>query len=125
MSDLESLGLVVVGSSDDSFDEDACEWFIDDLDAGESVSLTITTQINKSNDNISIVGEAETSTMESDYENNIDNESLAINPLCDVRIDIEVSNSTINNGDVVDWIVVVSNDGPDSASDVSCFFVFV
>ena len=119
LSDLESLGLVVVGSSDDSFDEDVCEWFIGDLGAGESVSLTITTQINKSDDNISIVGEAETSTMESDYENNIDNESLAINPLCDVRIDIEVSNSIINNGDAVDWIVVVSNDGPDSASDVS------
>ncbi len=119
LSDLESLGLVVVGSSDDSFDNDACEWFIGDLDAGDSVSLTITTKVDKSNGNITIVGEAETSTMESDYENNIDNESLAINPLCDVKIDIEVSNSTINNGDEVDWIVVVSNDGPDSAADVS------
>ncbi len=119
LSDLESLGLIVVDSSDDSFDEDACEWFIGDLDAGESVSLTITTQVNKSNDNISIVVEAETSAMESDYENNIDNASLVLNPLCDVRIEIEVSNSTINNGDEVDWIVVVSNDGPDSASDVS------
>lgn len=119
LSDLESLGLIVVSSSDDSFDEESNEWTIGDLAAGESVSLTISTQVNNSDDNIVLVGEAETSTSESDYENNVDNESLDINPLCDVRIEVDVSNSTINNGEMVDWIVVVSNDGPDSASDVS------
>lgn len=119
LSDLESLGLIVVDSSDDSFDEESNEWSIGDLAAGESVSLTISTQVNNSGEDIVLVGEAETSTPESNYENNVDNESLAVNPLCDVRIEVDVSNSTINNGEMVDWIVVVSNDGPDSAADVS------
>ena len=55
LSDLESLGLIVVGSSDDSFDENACEWIIGDLDADESVSLTISTKANMSDEDIVIV----------------------------------------------------------------------
>ena len=119
LSDFESLGLIVLDSSDDSFDEDACEWFIGDLGPGESATLTITTQVNKSNDNISIVGEAETSTMESDYENNIDNESLEVLPLCDLVISISPDNNPVNVGETVNWIINVTNNGPDEASDVN------
>ncbi len=118
LSDLESLGLIVINSSDESFDDDEGIWTIGDLASGDELTLVITTQVDKSNGNITVVGEVETITKESDYENNVDNDSLAVNPLCDLIISIDVSNDTVNYGDIVDWIVVVSNDGPDGASDV-------
>jgi len=119
LSDLESLDLIVLNSSDDSFDLDNYEWIIGNLDSGENVSLIITTRVNKSDDTITVIANVETSTLESDYENNIDNDSLIINPVCDLIINIEVSNDTVNYGDIVDWVIVVSNDGPDDASNVS------
>ena len=119
LSDLESLDLIVLNVSDDSFDIENYEWIIGDLDSGDNVSLVITTKVNRSDDSITVIAEVETSTLESDYENNIDNDSLKINPICDLIIDIDASNDTVNYGDIVDWIIVVSNDGPDDASDVS------
>ena len=119
LSDLESLGLVVVGSSDDSFDEDACEWFIGDLDAGESVSLTLTTKANKSDDDIVLVGKVETSTFELNEDNNEDNESLEVLPVCDLVISISPDNNPVNVGETVNWIINVTNNGPDKASDVN------
>ena len=119
LSDLSDLGLVVLDVSDDSFDSDNFEWFIGDLDNGESVSLIISTNVNSSNDRITVEGTVDTSTFEMNKENNRDDDNLTINPLCDLIIDISVSNSTVYNGDSVDLAVVVSNDGPDGASDVS------
>ncbi|MBO6105563.1 MAG: DUF11 domain-containing protein, partial [Methanobrevibacter sp.] len=119
LSDLESLDLIVLNASDDSFDLDDYEWIIGNLDSGGNVSLIITTRVNKSDDTITVTANVETSTLESDYENNIDNESVLINPICDLIIDIEASNETVGYGDIVDWIIVVSNDGPDDASNVS------
>ena len=119
LSDLESLDLIVLNASDDSFDAENYEWIIGDLESGNNVSLVITTKVNKSDDEITVIADVETSTLESDYENNIDNDSLKINPICDLIIDICASNDTVNYGDIVDWIIVVSNDGPDDASNVS------
>ena len=119
LSDLESLGLIVVGSSDDSFDEDACEWLIGDLDPDESVSLIITTKANRSNDEIVLVGKVETSTFELNEENNEDNESLEVLPVCDLVISISPDNNPVNVGDTVNWIINVTNNGPDKASDVN------
>ena len=119
LSDLESLDLIVLNASDDSFDAENYEWIIGDLESGNNVSLVITTKVNKSDDEITVIADVETSTLESDYDNNIDNDSLVINPICDLIIDIYASNDTVNYGDIVDWIIVVSNDGPDDASNVS------
>ena len=119
LSDLESLALIVLNASDDSFDLEDYEWIIGDLESGENVSLIITTRVNKSDEAITVTADVETSTLESDYENNIDNDLLIINPVCDLIINIDASNDTVNYGDVVEWIVVVSNDGPNDASNVS------
>ncbi|MBO7518173.1 MAG: DUF11 domain-containing protein, partial [Methanobrevibacter sp.] len=119
LSDMESLDLIVLNSSDDLFNSENYEWIIGDLDSGDNVSLIITTKVNKSDDVITVIADVETSTLESDYENNIDNDSLVINPICDLVIDIDASNDTVNYGDFVDWTIVVSNDGPNDASNVS------
>ena len=119
LSDLESLGLVVSEVSDDSFDKENYEWNIGDLENGKSVSLTISTEINTSNDDVVLDGTVFSDTFELNLENNQDSDSLSINPICDLKINITASNSTVNYGDVVDLLVVVSNDGPDDARDVS------
>ena len=121
LSDLDSLGLVVLNSSDDSFDNDSHEWVIGDLDSGESVSLTITAKANRSGENITVVSEVETSTFEANKENNLDNDSLSILPVCDVLISISPDNEAVYVGDVVNWLINVTNKGPDKASDVNVF----
>ena len=119
LSDLDSLGFAVLDVLDDSFNKDNYEWIIGDLDAGDDISLIIPMEINSSNKTVVVDGTVYTSTFETNEENNYDKDNLTINPLCDLIIDISVSNSTVNNGDAVDLVVVVSNDGPDDAKDVS------
>ena len=119
LSDLESLGLVVLDVSGDSFDKNNYDWIVGDLDSGDSVSLTIKTEINSSNKDIIVNGTVFTDTFEINKENNKDSDNLTITPLCDLAIEISVSNSTVNYGGIVDLYVVVSNDGPDDAEDVT------
>ena len=119
LSDLDSLGLSILNSSDDAFDKDKFEWFIGDLDKGKSVSLIVPLEINTSNKTVLVEGSVDSNTFELNKKNNYDNDNLTISPLCDLKIDISVSNSTVYNGDIVDLLVVVSNGGPDGADNVS------
>ena len=124
LSDLDDLGLVILEVSDDSFNKDDNEWVIGDLDSGESVSLTVTVKANKSNENITVSCEVETSTFETNKENNLDNDSLKVLPLCDVAIAIYPNNATVKVGETVNWIINVTNKGPDKAGDVDVFNSF-
>ena len=121
LSDLESLGLMVLNSSDDSYNQKDNEWIIGDLANGDSVSLSISTRANKSGENITVLSEVGTSTFELNKENSLDNDSLNILPVCDVEITITPDNSLVNAGDTVNWIINVTNNGPDNASDVNVF----
>ena len=121
LSDLVDLGLVVLEGSDDSFNKDDNVWIIGDLDSGESISLFINAKANRSNENLTIFSEVETSTFEVNKENNIDNDSLKILPVCDLEISIYPDNGVVNVGDNVNWIINVTNQGPDNASDVNVF----
>ena len=94
---------------------------IGDLANGDSVSLSISTRANKSGENITVLSEVGTSTFELNKENNLDNDSLNILPVCDVEITITPDNSLVNAGDTVNWIINVTNNGPDNASDVNVF----
>lgn len=118
LSDLESLGAIILDSEVDSFDKDNLEWFIGNLPSGEGDSLSIATKIKVSSNTIPFEANASSQTLELNYDNNHDDDSLSVNPLCDLIIDLAVSNSTANYGDIVDWLVVVTNDGPDNAFDV-------
>ena len=119
LSDLDSLGLAVLNCSNESFDKDSYEWFIGDLDKEGMVSLTIPVEINTTNKTVLVEGNVESNTFELNKKNNYDSDDLTINPLCDLIIDIFASNSTVYNGDIIDLVVVVSNDGPDGANNVS------
>ena len=121
LSDLESLGLIVLNVSDDDFNPDTYEWIIGDLDNNENATLTITTQANISDETINAEAIVNTSTFELDKDNNYDNEDLIVNPLCDLVLDITVSNHSANKDDVVDWTITVRNDGPDGAENLVAY----
>ena len=118
ISDLESLGLLYLNSSNDAFDSESYTWEIGDLGNGKSVTLILSTQVDISNDTIVLEGTVDTSTYEINKNNNLDDDSLLVNPLCDLIIDVEASSDTANNGDIVNWTITVMNDGPDDADDV-------
>ena len=118
LSDLEDLGLIILNVSDDSFDDESNKWFIGDLAPGETVDLIVTSQANISNVSLPVEAMVDSDTFELNKANNYDNETLNINPLCDLIIEITVSNHSVNKGDVVEWTIVVYNNGPDDAEDV-------
>ena len=101
--------------------KDDYEWIIGDLDSGESVNLTLTTKTNRPGENITIMSDVETSTFEVNKENNLDNDSFTVLPACDLVITISPDNSVVYAGDLVNWIINVTNKGPDNASDVNVF----
>ena len=117
--DLESLGAIFINSSDESFDKDNLVWHIGDLAKGENKSLTITTQIDGSNKTITLEGNASCDTFEADYENNFDKDSLVVEPLCDLLVTIVPDKDPTSVGETVNWIINITNVGPDNASDVN------
>ena len=119
LSDLESLGLIILNISDDDFNPETYEWIIGDLDNNENANLTITTKANVSDETLNVEAIVNTSTFEIIKDNNYDNDDLIINPLCDLIVDIKVSNDTVNNGDLVNWTITIRNDGPDPAQNIS------
>ena len=121
LSDSDSLGLSILNSSADAFDKDKFEWLIGDLDSGESVKLNLTAKTNKSDENLTIMSEVETSTFETNKENNLDNDSFCVLPVCDLVITINPDNDLVYVEDIVNWIINVTNNGPDNASDVNVF----
>ena len=67
------------------------------------------------------MSEVETSTFEANKENNLDNDSFCVLPVCDLVITINPDNDLVYVEDIVNWIINVTNNGPDNASDVNVF----
>ena len=117
LSDLEPLGTFL--DSSESFDKDNLKWHIGYLFSGESVSLIITTKIEDSNKTILLEGNASCDTPELSHDNNYDFDSLSINPICDLEITIIPDKNSSSVGEIINWIINITNNGPDNASDVN------
>ena len=93
------------------------KWNIGTLDAFSSVKLEIVTFINKTG---SLVNNASVSGREYDYDlsNNNGSSSLNVSKAADLEISKIVSNPNPNYLDKVKWIIIVKNNGPDTASNV-------
>ena len=119
LSDLDSLGTFL--DSSETFDKENLIWIIGDLSSGDNVSLSITTKIEDSNKTIILEGNASCDTLELNHDNNYDFDSLSINPICDLAITIIPDKNPTSVGEIVNWIINVTNNGPDNASDVNVF----
>ena len=106
--------------SDDSggkYDPKTGTLTIGDLSVGQHVIVNIVTTINKTGE---ITNDANVTAKEYDIDlsNNYDNASISVNPAIDLAVVKSVNNTKPNYNDVVDWTIVVRNNGPDVAHDV-------
>lgn len=104
-------GLIAV---DKSFDG---TWNVGQLLANQTKELTIICFVNKTGKLVNI---ANVSGNEYDYDltNNIANKSIEVNSSVDLFVKKYVNNRTPDFGEIIKWSVVVSNDGPDVATNV-------
>ena len=92
-------------------------WTIGTLEVGKRHSLQITTTVI---DTGLITNEvnATTSTYDTNLENNYDNETIDVPAIADLVITKEVSNKTSKYGELVNWTITVTNNGPNNARNV-------
>ena len=118
ISDLLPDSLIWIG--DDSamkYDPLAGVLIIDELGIGKSFTLNMDCRVNATGlieNNVSV----NASEYDYDLDNNFDNETIDVEPAADVSVIKLVNNSSPYYNDLVKWTLVISNNGPDKATDV-------
>ncbi|AMD18401.1 hypothetical protein TL18_10510 [Methanobrevibacter sp. YE315] len=105
----------VVSIDDGSFDGEI--WFIDEVASGDTVVLVIKTTVNATNATIVNNVNVTSDTYDPDEDNNNGTNNTVIPPEADLEVIKAVLNESAHKGDVVNWIIVVVNHGPDTAVD--------
>ena len=113
VEDILPDGLVVMAANGDY---DGKKWNIGTLNAFSSKTLEITTLVNKTG---LLINNANVSADEYDYNasNNKDNSSINVPPSSDLEISKLVSTPTPLYNETIKWIIIVKNNGPDTATD--------
>ena len=93
-------------------------WSVCCIENGDSQSLELICQVNKTGTLTNIVG-ITGKEYDPDLSNNADNASVFVPTSCDLAIAKTVDNSFPDFGDIVEWHIVVTNNGPDDAFDVT------
>lgn len=91
--------------------------FIDELDIDESYVLSIDCRVNGTGiiqNNVSV----DADEYDHNRTNNFDNETIEVEKSADVSVIKSVNNSAPNYNDLVKWTLVISNAGPDKATNV-------
>ncbi len=96
------------------------KWTIDYLDKGKTEYLYITCTLNKLDE---IINNVNASAQEYDWNksNNWDDSSIYVFPIVDVSVVKTVNNTSPDYGDVIKWILIVENNGPNDASNVTVY----
>ena len=92
-------------------------WNVGELENGASITLNIVCQVNRTGLTTNYVN---VSCYEYDYDksNNFDNKTINVKPAVDLAIDKLVNNTNPNYPDLIKWTLIISNNGPDNATDV-------
>lgn len=116
VEDLLSKGLIYI-SSTGNYDFKLGLWDIGNLESGKSISMDIVTLVNKTG---KIINGANVSGNEYDWnlKNNFVNKSIEVNSSVDLFIIKSVNNTNPGFGELVKWSIIVSNNGPDLATNV-------
>lgn len=104
-------------NSNGKYDPETGLWDIGELARGASISLNIICQVNATG---LTTNYASVTCKEYDYNpaNNRDNKSINVKSAVDLSIEKLVNNTYPNYLDLVKWTLIISNNGPDNASDV-------
>ena len=92
-------------------------WNVGDLTDSSSETLVLITQVLKEGIITNIVT-VNSTTPDTDMSNNRANNTTDVKPVCDVEVTKLVNASEIYFNDLVEWTVVVKNNGPSTARDV-------
>ena len=93
------------------------KWNVGRLDNGESCTLNIECIVNATGliqNNVSV----KSSNHDYNLTNNEDNETVDVEKSADVSIIKTVNETNPNYGDLVKWTIIISNNGPDKATNV-------
>ena len=96
-------------------------WNIGILPHNTNVTLLIETLVNASGVNITNIANVTTDTHDTNESNNEDNDTVEVpaDPKADLSIIKQVSNKTPRKGDEITWTITVTNNGPDTAYNVT------
>lgn len=116
MFDLLPESLIYL-SSDGDYDVESGIWTIETLETGDKVTLNIQCIVN---DTGLIKNSVSVNASEFDYDltNNNDTETIYVGPASDLAIVKTVNASNVNFRDYIKWTLVITNDGPDNATNV-------
>lgn len=108
---------VIYIDSDGDYDEKTGIWNIESLNSGGKVKLNIRCRINSTG---LIENAVSVNATEFDYDltNNNDSTVIYVNPSSDLSIEKSVNATAVNFNDMVKWALVITNNGPDDATDV-------
>lgn len=113
--------LIYLNCSNVDFNTSSLKLDIPSLSVGEEISFVISTKVNSSNKEIILPTNVTAETYDPDESNNFDWDSVTVSPLCDLLITIIPDKDPTAVGETVNWIINVTNIGPDNASDVNVF----
>ena len=112
------LQFISANSSVGNYDPGTGIWTIGDLSIGQLVSLTINALVTVSNTSIENTAVVSGNEVDPIPENNTSTVVTDIDPAADLNIVKLADKSVVNVGDLVTYIISVTNNGPDTASNV-------
>ena len=112
-------GLKVINATPSvgKFDMKTGIWSIGEVKNNTSVFLVLVTQVLSDGQKTNIVV-VNTTTPETDYTNNVANNTTVVKPLCDLEISKIVNLKQVYVGENVVWTIKVTNNGPSAARNV-------
>ena len=94
-------------------------WYIGSLENNTNTTLNVTVTLNNIG-NITFNARVNSTTPDNYTNNNYDNITLNVSSLVDLNINITINNTnTVYAGDMVNFLITVSNSGPSTAHDVN------
>lgn len=92
-------------------------WDVGNLNAGEKLQLNIVSKIVKTGDITNVV-DVKGNEKDSNLTNNHFEKSVHVKPAADLSIEKSVSKQEVNINDLIEYVIEITNNGPDSAENI-------
>lgn len=92
-------------------------WDVGNLNAGEKLQLNIVFKIVKTGDITNVVN-VKGNEKDSNLTNNHFEKSVYVKPAADLSIEKSVSKQEVNINDLIEYVIEITNNGPDSAENI-------
>lgn len=92
-------------------------WDVGNLNVGEELQLNIVSKIVKTGDITNVVN-VKGNEKDSNLTNNHFEKSVHVKPAADLSIEKSVSKQEVNINDLIEYVIEITNNGPDSAENI-------